>query len=80
MAAQVFAVVCAWCNRTVQAAPSGSGVTHTICPSCADWSFTHQHIALNADYFELPPRPSGGTSKTADVNVIENEIAASPKR
>jgi hypothetical protein len=80
MAAQVFAVVCAWCNQTVQAVPSGSGVTQTICPSCADWSFTHQNIALNADYFELPPRPSGGTSKAADVNVIENEIAAFLKR
>jgi len=80
MAAKDFAVVCAWCHRTIQAAPSDSAVTHTICPSCADWTFTHQHIALNADYFELPPRPKGGPSAVADVNIIETEIAAFLKR
>jgi hypothetical protein len=32
--AEVFAVVCAWCNRIVAAAPAGNLVTHTICPDC----------------------------------------------
>ena len=34
MAAEVLKVVCAWCQRTVTAAPVGAHVTHTICPSC----------------------------------------------
>ena len=36
MAAEVLTVVCAWCQRTVTAAPPGAHVTHTICPSCVD--------------------------------------------
>ena len=32
--AEVFAVVCAWCNRVVTAASAGTLVTHTICPDC----------------------------------------------
>jgi hypothetical protein len=34
MAAEVLRVVCAWCQRTVTAAPAGAYTTHTICPSC----------------------------------------------
>ena len=41
MATQIMAVVCAWCKRVVANAPAGAGVTHTICPSCVDWTLTH---------------------------------------
>ena len=41
MATQMLAVVCAWCNRVVITAPDGAGVTHTICPSCVDWTLAH---------------------------------------
>jgi hypothetical protein len=34
--AEVLAVVCAWCNRVVTPGPSGTHVTHTICPACID--------------------------------------------
>jgi len=36
-----FAVVCAWCNRTLSAAPDGTPITHTICRPCLEWSFLH---------------------------------------
>ena len=36
MAAEVLTVVCAWCQRTIAAAPAGAHVTHTICQSCLD--------------------------------------------
>lgn len=36
MAVQALTVVCAWCKRVVAAAPDGTAITHTICPSCLD--------------------------------------------
>ena len=48
-------VVCAWCKRTISAAPAapaGSAVTHTICPSCVEWAMAHP--------LEIPPAPDGG--------------------
>jgi hypothetical protein len=62
MAAHIPAVVCAWCNRTVMKAVPGAPVTHTICESCADWTFTHQTLQFGGavmadeDYIDLPPR------------------------
>jgi len=60
MGARVFTVVCAWCNRTITAGATSTPVTHTICPSCIDWTLTHQHLdfdTTDVEYFELPPRP-----------------------
>lgn len=68
MPARVSAVVCDWCNRTVKAAPPGSPVTHTICRTCADWTFTHQPLAFgvttleDVDYIDLPPRNGDGVT------------------
>jgi hypothetical protein len=36
---RLLVVVCAWCNRVVSAAPAGAEITHTICPSCLDFTF-----------------------------------------
>ena len=36
MAEQPFAVVCAWCNRIVNAPARRKPVTHTICPTCLE--------------------------------------------
>jgi hypothetical protein len=47
MNAQIFAVVCAWCQRTVTPAPSGAAVTHTICASCVDWMFTDPNLQIS---------------------------------
>jgi hypothetical protein len=41
MGAGAFTVVCAWCNRNMNAAASGAAVSHTICPSCLEWTITH---------------------------------------
>jgi hypothetical protein len=38
MAAQILTVVCAWCHRVVTPGAPTAGVTHTICPSCVDWT------------------------------------------
>ena len=47
MDAQVFAVVCAWCKRTVTPAPSGAAVTHTICSTCLDKTLTHPDLQIS---------------------------------
>jgi hypothetical protein len=64
MSPRVFAVVCAWCNRVVTTAPAGSSVTHTICASCLDWTFSPTRdtsIDPGADGgpFRLPDRYFG---------------------
>jgi hypothetical protein len=41
MATQALTIVCAWCNRVITAAPSGTPVTHTICPTCVEWALAH---------------------------------------
>ncbi len=41
MAAQPLAIVCAWCNRVMAEAPSGTPITHTICPACLEWALAH---------------------------------------
>ena len=38
MAAQILTVVCAWCHRIVTNGSPAAGVSHTICPSCVDWT------------------------------------------
>jgi len=41
MAARVLRVVCAWCKETLTATATDAPVTHSICPSCLEWSITH---------------------------------------
>jgi hypothetical protein len=41
MAARIAVVVCAWCNQTMSETSTALPVTHTICPSCLDWSVAH---------------------------------------
>ena len=64
MGQRLLVVVCAWCNRVVSTAPAGADVTHTICPSCLDYTFnpTLDHGAeLRAEDgpFRLPDRYFG---------------------
>src|SRR4051794_15178039 len=40
MGERLLVVVCAWCNRVISTAPAGAGVTHTICQSCLDITFS----------------------------------------
>jgi hypothetical protein len=40
MGQRLLVVVCAWCNRVISTAPAGAGVTHTICASCLDLTFS----------------------------------------
>ncbi len=68
MATQISAVICAWCNRIVFNGPAGAaGVSHTICPSCFDWTMTHPESQTGPDLasdrtpFELPIGYFGGT-------------------
>jgi hypothetical protein len=42
MVEQPFAVVCAWCNRIVNAPARRTPVTHTICPSCLERALAQQ--------------------------------------
>jgi hypothetical protein len=49
MATQVSAVVCAWCSRIVFDAPAGAGISHTICPSCFDWTMAHPESQTGRD-------------------------------
>jgi hypothetical protein len=78
LAAQAFSVVCAWCNRTVQAAPAGSRITHTICQACVDWTLTQSagsdaHVPPNVDYVELPPRSRADPHLSAESFELELE-------
>jgi hypothetical protein len=64
MSTQVLAVVCAWCNRIMTSAPAGSPVSHTICPSCLDWTFSPERKSSlepghEAGHFTLPDRIHG---------------------
>jgi hypothetical protein len=55
MTAHNFKVVCAWCNRVVNGAPSGTPVTHTICPTCLDFTIAHRSgIAPDASSSAVP--------------------------
>lgn len=54
-----LAVVCAWCKRTITAGPSGSPVTHTICPSCIEWAMKHP--------LDIPSAPIGGYDDRRDA-------------
>jgi hypothetical protein len=56
MAARTLTVVCAWCHRIMAVTPVDSGVTHTICESCFDWTMTHPSNTADADSIEFPPR------------------------
>jgi len=61
MGTLVLAVVCAWCNRVITTAPAGSPVTHTICSSCLDWTFSPERQpsiepASESGHFTLPDR------------------------
>ena len=63
MATRVLAVVCAWCNRVITTAPVGSSVSHTICQSCLDWTFSPERSTSiepdAAGTFQLPDRYFG---------------------
>jgi hypothetical protein len=63
MGQRLLVVVCAWCNRVVSTAPAGSGLTHTICQSCLDVTFspTENGVERNGegDAFRLPDRYFG---------------------
>ena len=62
MAGHMLSVVCAWCNRVVVKAPAGAGVTHTICPSCIDWTMTHPTSRVDSGASDLEElRPTTGT-------------------
>lgn len=59
MAERSLKVVCAWCNRVVIMAPMGTPVTHTICPTCLDFTFEHRSGAArdgssSVDRFRVP--------------------------
>jgi len=60
MADESFAVVCAWCNRIVNAPARRTPVTHTICPSCLARALAQQgsratstttNLNLQAEHF-----------------------------
>ncbi len=60
MADEPYAVVCAWCNRIVNAPARRRPVTHTICPSCLERALAQQgggatsqpqSLNLHPDYF-----------------------------
>ena len=70
MTAHTLAVVCAWCNRVVVEAPEGAGVTHTICPSCVDWTMTHPTSRVDcgaSDLEELRPTIETGSRQSRTV-------------
>jgi hypothetical protein len=54
-----LAVVCAWCRKIITAAPSGSAITHTICPDCLEWAMMHPR--------DIPPESHGGYDDRRDV-------------
>jgi hypothetical protein len=57
MATQILKVVCAWCNRVVTMAPKGTAVTHTICPTCLDFTIARRSgIACDASSSMEPVR------------------------
>jgi hypothetical protein len=61
MAADALMIVCAWCHRVIKAAPRGASVTHTICPSCLEWTMTHPSAVIEGDQtpaFEQPSSPA----------------------
>jgi hypothetical protein len=41
MRVETFTVVCAWCHRVVKRATADALVSHTICPTCLEWTLTH---------------------------------------
>ena len=63
MGQRLLVVVCAWCNRVISTAPVGSGVTHTICPSCLDFTFNPVENGVertpDSGPFRLPDRYFG---------------------
>ena len=70
MAGHLLSVICAWCNRVVVIGPPGAPVTHTMCPSCIDWTMTHptgRRDGGASDLEELRPTDESGSrqSRTA---------------
>ena len=65
--AEIFAVVCAWCNRIVAAAPAGTLVTHTICTDCLARTMAPPNLDSEApmwsDSARLPPDYFGDAFK-----------------
>ena len=63
MATRALAVVCAWCNRVITTAPAGASVSHTICESCLDWTFSPERQASiepsEFERYQLPDRYFG---------------------
>jgi hypothetical protein len=60
---RLLVVVCAWCNRVITTAPAGAGVSHTICQSCLDVTFSpvENGVERHGDggAFRLPDRYFG---------------------
>lgn len=54
-----LAVICAWCKRTIAGGPTGSAVTHTICPACLEWAMMHPR--------EIPTETRDGYDDRRDV-------------
>ena len=57
MIAGKMRVVCAWCRQVVSDAPNGTGVTHTICPSCLNRMVTLSPHTGGIDPAALLPAP-----------------------
>ena len=53
MADESFALVCAWCNRIVNAPARRTPVTHTICPSCLARALAQQGSRATANTTNL---------------------------
>jgi hypothetical protein len=68
MSENAFAVVCAWCHQVIIAAPPSNPVSHTICPSCLDWTLTHEDMniavaASDPDHSELLSASAADTGR-----------------
>src|SRR5947209_2949320 len=63
MGQRLRVVVCDWCKRVVSTAPGGAEVTHTICASCLDFTFspceTGMEPSPDSGPFRLPDRYVG---------------------
>ena len=57
MADEPYAVVCAWCNRIVNAPARRTPVTHTICPSCLERALEQQSGGATSHPASLNPHP-----------------------
>jgi hypothetical protein len=47
MRIETFTIICAWCHCVVKTAATDALVSHTICPTCLEWTLTNS--ASDAD-------------------------------